>query len=485
MAINSSHFDVAVIGAGPGGEAAAVNLAKHGKRVVMIENRNHVGGGCTHSGTIPSKALRHSVRRTIQFNTDPMFRRIGEPRIFTFQEVLERAGRTIREQVDIRTDFYAQNRINLVFGHARFVDENTVSVVTNRGDKEIHITADHFVIAVGSHPYRPPDVDFNHPRIYCSDSILDMKYTPRSVIVYGAGVIGCEYASIFAGLDVRVDLVNGRDRLLSFLDDEIADALGYEFRRNGVRLRHNEEYQNVEATDDYVALRLKSGKLISANALLWCNGRTGNTQGMGLENIGIEADGRGQLTVDGCFRTELKHIYAVGDVIGWPSLASVSYDQGRAASLDIMGKVSYWDGEHVPTGIYTIPEISSVGKTERELTTAKIPYEVGQAHFKDIARAQITGEYLGMLKILFHSETLEILGIHCFGDQAAEIVHIGQAIMSQQGEANTLKYFTSHTFNYPTMAEAYRVAALDGLNRVRHRIPDKWDMVSAGIKFSK
>ncbi len=485
MAMSSLHFDVVIIGAGPGGEAAAINLAQHGKRVAMIENRTHVGGGCTHSGTIPSKALRHSVRRTIQFNTDPMFRSIGEPRIFTFQEVLDRAEKTIHEQVDIRTDFYAYNRINLIFGHARFVDKNTVSVITNKGAKELHISADHFVVAVGSHPYRPPDVDFTHPRIYCSDSILKMKYTPRSIIVYGAGVIGCEYASIFAGLGVRVDLVNGRDRLLSFLDDEIADALGYEFRRNGVRLRHNEEYQQVEATDDYVTLSLKSGKLISANALLWCNGRTGNTQSLGLENIGVEADGRGQLKVDKCFRTKLKHIYAVGDVIGWPSLASASYDQGRAASLDMLGKVSYWDGQQVPTGIYTIPEISSVGRTERELTAAKIPYEVGQAHFKDIARAQITGEYLGMLKILFHSETLEILGIHCFGDQAAEIVHIGQAIMSQQGEANTLKYFTGHTFNYPTMAEAYRVAALDGLNRVRHRIPDKWDMVSAGIEFSK
>lgn len=483
--MNSSHFDVVIIGAGPGGEAAAINLAQHGKRVAMIENRSHVGGGCTHSGTIPSKALRHSVRRTIQFNTDPLFRNIGEPRIFSFQEVLKRAEKTISKQVDIRTDFYAYNRINLIFGHACFVDANTIRVTTTQDAKEVCITADNFVIAVGSHPYRPENVDFTHPRIYCSDSILNMKYTPRSIIVYGAGVIGCEYASIFAGLGVRVDLVNGRDRLLSFLDDEIADALGYEFRRNGVRLRHNEDFHKVEATEDYVSLSLKSGKLISANALLWCNGRTGNTKNLGLENIGLEADSRGQLNVDKCFRTDLQHIYAVGDVIGWPSLASVSYDQGRAASLDILEKVSYWDGQYVPTGIYTIPEISSVGKTERELTQSKTPYEVGQAHFRDIARAQITGESLGMLKILFHSDTLEILGIHCFGDQAAEIVHIGQAIMSQPGEANTLKYFTSHTFNYPTMAEAYRVAALDGLNRVRHRIPDKWDMVSAGIKFNK
>lgn len=485
MRTANTHYDTIVIGSGPGGEASAINLAKHGRRVAVVESRNLVGGGCTHLGTVPSKALRHSVRRTIQFNTDPMFRSIGEPKTFTYQEVLSRAEKVIEKQVDLRTDFYPRNRINLIRGHAHFIDKNTLGIATGDETKEIVLTADSFVIAVGSHPYRPPDVDFSNSRIYCSDDILKMKFTPRSLIVYGAGVIGCEYASIFAGLGVRVDLINTRDRLLSFLDDEISDALGYQLRRNGVRIRHNEEYEKIEITDEYVALQLESGKVIKANALLWCNGRTGNTENLGLENIGLEADSRGQLKVDEFFRTQVPHIYAVGDVIGWPSLASASYDQGRAASCDILGKISYWKGDDVPTGIYTIPEISSVGKTERELTAARIPYEIGQANFRDTARGHISGESLGMLKILFHSETLEILGIHCFGDQAAEIIHIGQAIMSQKGDGNTIKYFTGHTFNYPTMAEAYRSAALDGLNRIRHRVPDKWDIDMANPEFEQ
>ncbi|MCP5303339.1 MAG: Si-specific NAD(P)(+) transhydrogenase [Pseudomonadales bacterium] len=477
-----THYDTVVIGSGPGGEAAAINLAKHGRRVAVVERHKFVGGACTHLGTIPSKALRHSVRRTIQFNTDPMFRSIGEPRIFTYQEVLNRAEKVIEKQVDLRTDFYPHNRIKLIRGHARFVDQNTLNIQTEDKVKQFEITADTFVVAVGSHPYRPSDVDFQHARVYSSDDILGMKFTPRSLIIYGAGVIGCEYASIFAGLGARVDLLNSRDRLLSFLDDEISDALGYQLRRSGVRIRNNEEYEKVEVADEYVAVQLKSGKVIKANALLWCNGRTGNTQNLGLENVELEADSRGLLKVDKCFRTKIPNIYAVGDVVGWPSLASASYDQGRAASFDILGKVSYWKGDYVPTGIYTIPEISSVGKNERELTAAKIPYEVGQANFRDTARGHISEEKIGMLKLLFHSETLEILGIHCFGDQAAEIIHIGQAIMSQKGEGNTIKYFTCHTFNYPTMAEAYRTAALDGLNRIRHRVPDKWDIDLTGPK---
>ena len=300
-----------------------------------------------------------------------------------------------------------------------------------------------------------------------------MEKTPKSMIVYGAGVIGCEYASIFAGLGVKVDLVNSRARLLDFLDDEISDALSYQFRSSNVRIRHNEEYERIVGKDDLVELHLKSGKCIRANVILWCNGRTGNTANLDLENVGLQADSRGQLKVDSRFRTDVKNIFAIGDVIGWPSLASASYNQGSSVAFEIMGKQSYWRGTDVPTGIYTLPEISSVGKTERELTEERVPYEVGHAPFRHLARAQITGQKIGVLKLLFHSETLEILGIHCFGDSAAEIVHIGQAIMAQEGKGNTITYFTAHTFNYPTMAEAYRVAAIDGLNRVRHQVPDR------------
>ena len=265
---------------------------------------------------------------------------------------------------------------------------------------------------------------------------------------------------------MKVDLINPGSRLLSFLDDEISDALSYHLRNNGVLVRHNEQYESVVGDDHGVVLSLQSGKKIRADAFLWCNGRSGNTEKLGLENIGLEPNGRGQLAVDEHYRTEVDNIYAAGDVIGWPSLASAAYDQGRSASSDIVDDAYFRFVSDVPTGIYTIPEISSVGKTERELTEAKVPYEVGQAFFKDLARAQITGEAVGMLKILFHRETREILGIHCFGDQAAEIVHIGQAIMNQEGEANSLNYFINTTFNYPTMAEAYRVAALNGLNRI-------------------
>ncbi|WP_152207469.1 Si-specific NAD(P)(+) transhydrogenase [Marinobacter changyiensis] len=458
------HYDVVVIGAGPSGEGAAMNATKSGKRVAIIEDKQTVGGNCTHWGTIPSKALRHSVKQIITFNTNVMFRDIGEPRWFSFPHVLQNAQKVIGKQVKLRTQFYSRNRVDIHNGRAYFLDANRIEV---RGQKSTDIlNTKSVVIATGSRPYLPPDINFRHRRIYNSDTILNLSHTPRTLIIYGAGVIGSEYASIFAGLGVKVDLINPGSRLLNFLDDEISDALSYHLRNNGVLVRHNETYESVEGDEQGVVLSLQSGKKIRADAFLWCNGRTGNTDKLGLENVGLEPNGRGQLAVDDHYRTEISNVYAAGDVIGWPSLASAAYDQGRSASSDIVKDDYFRYVSDVPTGIYTIPEISSVGKTERELTEAKVPYEVGQAFFKDLARAQITGDAVGMLKILFHRESREILGIHCFGDQAAEIVHIGQAIMNQKGEANSLNYFINTTFNYPTMAEAYRVAALNGLNRI-------------------
>ncbi|SFR49412.1 NAD(P) transhydrogenase [Marinobacter daqiaonensis] len=458
------HYDVVVIGAGPAGEGAAMNATKHGKRVAIIEDKPTVGGNCTHWGTIPSKALRHSVKQIITFNTNEMFRDIGEPRWFSFPRVLQNARDVIGKQVKLRTQFYSRNRVDLINGRAFFVDSNRIEIRGNKTSEILNFKQ--AIVATGSRPYMPPDINFRHRRIYNSDTILNLSHTPRTLIIYGAGVIGSEYASIFAGLGVKVDLINPGSRLLSFLDDEISDALSYHLRNNGVLVRHNEEYESVDGDDHGVVLSLKSGKKIRADAFLWCNGRAGNTDKLGLENIGLEPNSRGQLQVDRHYRTEVPHIYAAGDVIGWPSLASAAYDQGRSVSSDIVADEYFRYVSDVPTGIYTIPEISSVGPTERELTEQKVPYEVGQAFFKDLARAQITGEKVGMLKILFHRETREILGIHCFGDQAAEIVHIGQAIMNQKGEANSLNYFINTTFNYPTMAEAYRVAALNGLNRI-------------------
>ncbi|MDX1589966.1 MAG: Si-specific NAD(P)(+) transhydrogenase [Oleiphilaceae bacterium] len=461
----SEHlYDVVVIGAGPAGEGAAMNAAKNGKRVAVVEDKSLVGGNCTHWATIPSKALRYSVKQIINFNTNSMFRDIGEPRWFSFPRVLQNAERVMRKQVKLRTQFYARNRVDRFHGKASFQDNNQIEIQGEESSQTLQ--ADTFIIATGSSPYLPPDVDFSHERIYNSDSILTLSHTPRTMTIYGAGVIGSEYASIFVGLGVKVDLINPGDRLLSFLDDEISDALSYHLRNNGVLVRHNEQYESVVGDEHGVVLNLQSGKKVRSDAFLWCNGRSGNTRGLGLENVGLEVNGRGQLSVDDHYRTTVPNIYAVGDVIGWPGLASAAYDQGRSASSDVLNDPYFRHVSDVPTGIYTIPEISSVGQTERELTAAKVPYEVGQAFFKDLARAQISGDPVGMLKLLFHRETKQLLGIHCFGDQAAEIVHIGQAIMNQPGEANTLDYFINTTFNYPTMAEAYRVAALNGLNRI-------------------
>ena len=330
-------------------------------------------------------------------------------------------------------------------------------------------TARGFIIATGSRPYQPPDIDFSHARICDSDSILHLTETPRIITIYGAGVIGCEYASIFRGLRIKVNLINSRSQLLSYLDDEIIDALSYHLSQNGVRIRHNEEYDRVEANDKDVRVFLKSNKQIVSDILLWAEGRTGNSDNMGLENIGLETDERGSILINDAYQTLAQpHIYAVGDVVGFPSLASAAYDQGRfAATHLIFGECEQHLVEDIPTGIYTIPEISSIGLTEKELTAQKVPYEVGHAYFRHIARAQVTDRLTGMLKIIFHRETFEILGIHCFGSQASEIIHIGQAIMAQEGKANTLMYFINTTFNYPTMAEAYRVAALNGINRVK------------------
>jgi NAD(P) transhydrogenase len=459
------EHDIVVIGSGPAGEGAAMRASKTGASVVLIERHSAVGGGCTHWATIPSKALRHAVNQALAFRKNPLFAECATQVEVTFPALLRAAEGVIRKQVEMRGDFYARNHVTVVHGHARFENERTVQIERDGTTRRLH--AKKFVLAVGSRPYRPPDVDFTHPRVRDSDTILGLDHTPDTITIYGAGVVGCEYASIFRNLGVKVNLLNSRDKLLSFLDDEIIDALSYHLRDQGVLIRHNEEYERVEAQEDGVVLYLKSGKRLKSDLLLWAQGRTGNTSDLGLGSIGLNPDSRGQLAVDEFYRTAREHVYAVGDVVGYPSLASASYDQGRFASGHALeGKNDERLVKDIPSGIYTSPEISSLGRTERDLTTQGVPYEVGHSLFRSLARAQITGNTVGMLKILFHRDTLQILGIHCFGDQAAEILHIGQAIMTQTGAANSLLYFVNTTFNYPTMAEAYRVAALNGLNRL-------------------
>lgn len=463
---DSTHFDVIVIGSGPGGEGAAMGLAKAGLNVAIIEKENSVGGGCTHWGTIPSKALRHAVSRIIEFNSNPLFCKNNTSLTASFSDILDHAKVVIDKQTRLRQGFYDRNECTLIFGKARFTGSNSVSVAQADGSSE-HYSADKFVIATGSRPYQPDDIDFNHPRIYNSDTVLNLQHDPRHIIIYGAGVIGCEYASIFRGLGVKTDLINTRDRLLAFLDNETSDALSYHFWNSGVVIRNDETYQKVEGTADGVIVHMQSGKKMKADCLLYANGRTGNTDTLDLPEVGLTPDSRGQLSVNKHYQTNVEHVYAVGDVIGYPSLASAAYDQGRFVAQAIAkGQANQFLIEDIPTGIYTIPEISSVGKTEQELTATKVPYEVGRASFKHLARAQISGKDVGSLKILFHRETKAILGIHCFGERAAEIIHIGQAIMEQKGDANTIEYFVNTTFNYPTMAEAFRVAALNGLNRL-------------------
>ncbi|MDX1967726.1 MAG: Si-specific NAD(P)(+) transhydrogenase [Planctomycetaceae bacterium] len=460
-----AEYDVVVIGTGPGGEGAAMQAVKHGRTVAAVERDLQIGGSCTHRGTIPSKALRYAIFQLMEMNNNPLMREQGVSINCTLAQLQRRAKTVIEQQVRLRTMFYDRNDVPVFRGEARLLDEHTIEVVKGDGGREV-VTGKHIVIATGSRPYQPADIDFSHSRVFDSDTVLRCNLDVKSITIFGAGVIGCEYASMFRNLEMKVNLVNNRDRLLDFLDEEIVDALSYNLRERGVLIRHREEFDRVDARDDCVVVSLKSGKQLKTDIFLWAAGRTGNSDGMNLEAHGIQPDSRGNIKVNEHLQTTVPHIYAVGDVIGPPALASAAYTQGRYAASHIIGAEMPRLVLDIPTGIYTSPEISSLGKTERELTESKVPYEVGHSQFRSLARAQITGRTVGMLKILFHRETLEILGIHCFGATASEIIHIGQAVMAQPAPHNTLLYFINTTFNYPTMAEAYRVAALNGYNRL-------------------
>lgn len=459
------QFDVIVIGSGPAGEGAAIMAAKHHRRVALIERYFEVGGGCTHWGTIPSKALRHAVKILHDLRRNPLLREFRTDAPLTYPQLLASATKVIEAQVASRRRFYERNRVPVFSGEASFLDAHTIEIQPATG-KSSRLSGKHIVIAAGSRPYHPPEVDFTHEHIRDSDSILRYGEHPFSVTIYGAGVIGCEYASIFINLGAKVTLVNTHDRLLSFLDDEIAEALSYHLREQGCVIRHNEQFKALEARARDVVLHLESGRKIKSDLLLWANGRTGNSDKLKLDNVGLTSNSRGQIAVNGHYQTAVPHIYAVGDIAGPPALASAAYVQGSHAVQHMMNPATEPHRlDEIPSGIYTIPEISSIGRSERELQEAKVPYEVGHCAFKNLARAQMTDERVGMLKIIFHAETMAVLGVHCFGDGASEIVHIGQTVMASR-DINDVRYFTSTTFNYPTMAEAYRVAAYNGINRL-------------------
>ncbi|MFM1886820.1 MAG: hypothetical protein RL026_1977 [Pseudomonadota bacterium] len=459
------HFDALVIGTGPAGEGAAMMLSKHQRKVAVVERYASVGGGCTHWGTIPSKALRHAVRTVNEARAHPLLRAALQELSIGFPQLLATADAVIANQVQMRQRFYDRNRVPVLRGSARFLDAHRVAI-TSDAAPDLQVSADHIIIATGSRPYRPPGLDFAHPRIRDSDTILSCRETPFAVTIYGAGVIGCEYASIFLNMGCKVNLVNTQGQLLSFMDEEISEALSYHLRDQGCVIRHGEQFESVEARESDVLLNLKSGRRIKSDLLLWANGRTGNTDGMALEAIGLLPNQRGQLKVNTHYQTDVPHVYAVGDVTGPPALASAAYQQGSDAARHILDAAAQPTSlDLIPSGIYTLPEISSVGRTERELQAAGVPYEIGHMHFKSLARAQMSGQRVGMLKLLFDTRDLKVLGVHCFGENASEIVHIGQAVMSDPA-INSLRYFINTTFNYPTMAEAYRIAAHNGLNRL-------------------
>jgi NAD(P) transhydrogenase len=459
------QFDVVVVGSGPAGEGAAMMAAKNHRTVALVERYFEVGGGCTHWGTIPSKALRHAVKVLHDVRRNPLLREFHGASQLTYPQLLASANKVIESQVGSRRRFYERNRVPIFSGEAHFVDAHTLEIQPAVG-KPLRIAGQHIIVAAGSRPYHPPEVDFSHEHIRDSDSILRYGAHPFSVTIYGAGVIGCEYASIFINLGAKVTLVNTQDRLLSFLDDEIAEALSYHLREQGCVIRHNEAFQALEARERDVVLHLQSGRKIKSDLLLWANGRTGNSDQLRLANAGLESNSRGQIAVNGHYQTAVPHIYAVGDITGPPALASAAYGQGSHAVQHMLTPdIAPHRTDMIPSGIYTIPEISSIGQTERQLQEARVPYEVGHCAFKNLARAQMTDERVGMLKIIFHAESHAVLGVHCFGDGASEIVHIGQTVMASR-DLNDIRYFTTATFNYPTMAEAYRVAAYNGINRL-------------------
>jgi NAD(P) transhydrogenase len=470
------HYDLCVIGTGPAGQKAAIQAAKLGKHVCIIERNNVLGGASINTGTIPSKALREAVLHLTGAGQRGLFGEITRLKrsitvadlVFVSQQVINKELALIRDQLD-------RNCVDLIWGTARF--EGETSVVVDRPDDSETVTADYIVIATGSRPAKPANIPFDDTSIFTSDELLKLHDLPKSMIVVGGGVIGCEYVCMLATLGVKVTLVEGRREVLGFLDTEIIEAFQYQMRRMGVTLRLGEKVAKIEkltpeqsaAKGDpavpLVQATLESGKQLRAQTLLYCIGRQGNTESLHLEKCGLKADDRQRLKVNADYQTEKPKIYAAGDVVGFPALASTSMEQGRLAVCHAFGVPINSLPDLFPYGIYTIPEISMVGKTEAQLTDAGIPYEAGIAQYGELARGQLLGDETGMLKLLIHQDNHQILGVHAIGTGATELIHIGQAVMAFSG---TVDFFINNVFNYPTLAEAYKVAALNGRNKLRH-----------------
>jgi NAD(P) transhydrogenase len=468
MSADSFDYDLLVIGSGPAGQRAAIQGAKLGKRVAVVERKAVVGGCSVNLGTIPSKTLREAALELCGYRSREFYgASYTVKQRITMQDLLVRTNLVIQHELDVIRHQLMRNDVELIAAAARFAGPDTVCLDYVDGSTSRPVRVQNVVIAVGTETTRDPNIAFDGKRIFTSDDILLLDRLPKTLAVVGAGVIGCEYASILAALGVRVTLIDKRDRLLPFVDQEIADALCHHLRENRATLRLGESVNRLEIIENgngpLVRLHLDSGKTIIAEKALYSVGRTGATAGLNLAAAGLVADDRGRLAVDQHFRTEIPNIYAVGDVIGFPALASTSMEQGRLAVCHAFGVAAHSVPERFPYGIYAVPEISMVGKNEEELTEAAIPYEVGKARYKEIARGQILGDVTGLLKLIFHSESRDLLGVHIIGEGASELIHIGQAVLSFGGKVD---YFVDTVFNYPTLAECYKVAAFDGINRL-------------------
>jgi NAD(P) transhydrogenase len=458
-------FDLAVIGSGPGGQKAAIMAAKLGHKVCVVDSKAMVGGVCVNTGTIPSKTLREAVL----YLTGMQLREIygASYRVkdeITISDLLARLQHVIGRETEVIRAQLLRNHIELIPGMASFLDPHTLSVDIEGSGAHRTLTADKIVIATGTTPARPPQIDFDGVRVLDSDQILTLDKVPDSLVVVGAGVIGVEYASIFAALGTRVTLVEKRAQMLEFCDPEIIESLKFHLRDHAMSFRFAEEVASVVSSGKGTITTLASGKKIAAEVVMHSAGRQGNTDSLNLELAGLKADTRGRLAVNENYATEVPHIYAVGDVIGFPALAATSMDQGRLAASHAFNEPANELRGLQPIGIYTIPEISYCGRSEAELTSEAIPFEVGISRYRELARGQIIGDSYGMLKLIVHAETREILGTHVFGTNATELVHIGQAIM---GCGGTVDYLVDTVLNYPTLSEAYKVAALDVTNKLR------------------
>jgi NAD(P) transhydrogenase len=467
-------FDLIVIGSGPGGQKAAIQAAKLGKKVCVVEKMQVVGGVAINIGTIPSKALREAVLDLRATARAQISAGIMLDRKTALSSLVDSCQRVIKAEIDVVARHFLMNQIEVVRGMASFVSPDTVSVESEHTTQLL--TAQKIIVATGTFPARPSDIPFDGKSILTSDEILSLPYLPATMIVVGGGVIGTEYASMLASLGVRVTLIEGRPRLLEFLDHETCEALQYHLRQMGVTLRMGEKVVSIRkiaappgarsegANGEMVEAVLESEKTLRADCLMYCVGRQGSTEKINLEKAGLAADDRGRIKVNPNYQTEVSNIYACGDVIGFPALASTSMEQGRLAACHMFGERADSVPELFPYGIYSIPEISMVGWTEERLTKEGIPYEVGVAQYKETARGQLLGDEIGKLKLLIHQETGVILGVHIIGSQATELIHIGQAVMAFKG---TVEYFVNTVFNYPTLAECYKVAAFNGRNKLR------------------